>query len=214
VKRSRHRRSLRRDIVALGALLIVVGGHGTSSAQSRCLSAKLDALGLKEARLLFCLAGVAAKGRANSFPACLQRAAGKYAAAFGRAGACAGERTECECLADKCALDLRVMLSDPGPSKCAAARLRAAGREAVGKVRCSVRALRKGLVVEQTCIQRAEQKFQAAFAKTGSCAGEQAGAEALVNDECVRALGGDATGGGMVTGICTSEACQGVDARG
>jgi hypothetical protein len=214
LKQSRHRRSRARNIVALGTFLLAVGGNGTSSAQSECLSAKLRAIGQKETRLLLCLAKIAATGRGNSFPACLQRASNKFAAAFGRAGSCDGERTECECLAETCAVDLRAMLSEPGSSKCEAARLKAAAMEAIGKVLCNVKALRKGLTVDRTCIQRAEKKFQAAFAETRRCAGDQATVEAFVNDECVGALGGDATGGGMITDICTSTACEGVDARG
>jgi hypothetical protein len=209
----RRRRPPARTVVALGAFLIALGGSRTSNAQSECLSAKLEAIGQREARLLFCLAKVAARGRATTFGACDQRARIRYAAAFGRAGSCDGDRTQCECLAENCAVDLRVQLSDPGPSKCEAARLKAAGKEAIGKVHCNVKALREGLVVDQTCTRRAEKKFQAAFAKTRRCAGDQSTAEAIVNAECVAALGGDATGGGMITDICTSDACEGVDAR-
>jgi len=200
-------------IVAFGAFLIALGGSRTSNAQSECLSAKLEAIGQREARLLFCLAKVAARGRATTFGACNRRAGIRYAAAFGRAGSCDGDRTECECLAENCAVDLRVLLSDRGPSRCEAARLKAAGKEAIGKVRCNVKALREGLIVDQTCIQRAEETFRSAFARTRRCAGDQAATEAIVNAECVAALGGDATGGGMITDICTSNACEGVDAR-
>jgi hypothetical protein len=208
------RRRLELAIVVLALFPIVTGASGTSNPQSRCLSGKLAAIGKKEAGLLSCLAKMAAKGRATTFGACIQKAARKFAAAFAKAGSCDADRTICECLAENCAITVRVSLPDAGPSKCEAARLRAAGKRAIGKVRCSVKAATEGLTVDQACIQNVEARYQAAFAKTSGCTGEQTTVEVIVDEQCVGAVGADPTGGGTVSDLCTGHACDGVDARG
>ena len=198
-------------IVALGVLLAVVGWERPAKAQSECVSAKLEALGRKEAGLLACLATEAARGRATTFGKCIQKVAIKFSHAFARAGSCEEDRTICECLTEDCAIAVRVALPDVGPSKCESARLRAAGRQAIRKVRCNSKAAKAGTTVDPVCIQKAEGKFQVAFAKTKRCTGDQAAVQTTLDERCVSALGGDPTGGGTITELCTSHVCDGVD---
>lgn len=51
------------------------------------------------------------------------------------------------------------------PSKCLAAKVKAAGKKAAGKTGCYSKALQKDLPVDPICLEKAEAKFTAAFAK-------------------------------------------------
>jgi hypothetical protein len=207
-----HRRRL--AVVALGIFAFVAGPSATANAQDKCLRRRLKAFADKEAGLLSCFARVAARGNARSLRTCLQKGQGKYAAAFTRSGACSGDREICECLAENCAIAVREALPDLGPSKCEAARLRAAGKVAAGKLRCNARANARGSPVDTDCIRKVEARYQSAFGRTTGCTGDQATVQTIANLRCVSDLGGDPTGGGTVSGLCTSHACDGADVRG
>lgn len=198
-------------VVMTLALFIGSGWSRAANAQSECLGAKLDAMGRKEAGLLSCLAGEAAKGRATGFPRCLRRVSRRFSRAFALAGDCGEGRLVCDCLTEACAIAVHLALPDAGPSRCESARLRAAGRHAVRKVRCSAQAAKAGAPVDPACLERTEAKLRAAFARTRRCTGDATTVEAIVNEQCVSALGGDPTGGGTISELCTSHACDGVD---
>jgi hypothetical protein len=167
-------------------------------------------MGKKEAGLLSCLAAETAKGRATGFGKCIGKVAIKFARAYANAGTCGEERTRCECLTEDCAIAVRLALPD-SRSKCEAARLRAAGKQAIQKVRCSVEAVKNGTPVDPACLQRTEANLQAVFARTRRCTGDRTAVETTVNEQCVSALGADPTGGETIDELCTSHACDYVD---
>jgi hypothetical protein len=174
-------------------------------ATDTCTFAKLKALGKREAGLLVCYSKAAATSlNPTTFAACALKVEGKYEKAFVKAGSCSGDQTVCECIAENCATALRTGLPDAGPSKCEAARLKVAGKKAAAKLICNAEAARKGLPVDAGCIQKAEAKYQAAFAEAMGCSGDANTVENIVNQECVAALGADATGGATVGTLCTS----------
>jgi hypothetical protein len=51
------------------------------------------------------------------------------------------------------------------PSKCAAAKVKAAAKEASAKAKCHFAALKSDTAVDPTCLSKAEEKFDAAFVK-------------------------------------------------
>lgn len=76
--------------------------------------------------------------------------------------------------------------ADPA-ARCAAAKIKAAGRKYNGKAKCHAKAILRSEGVSAACLQRVEEKFLAAFAKAdgmGTCAGSAAGVEADV-DACM-----------------------------
>ena len=202
-------------LAVLLGLAVLIGLHLASPAGAittidKCTAAKLTALAKKEKGLLTCHAKVAAKGDATLLALCVQKVEGKYTTTFAKAGSCAGDQAVCECLAETCASAVRSALPDGGPSKCEAARLKAAAKKAAGKLVCNVKALKSktGPTVDPTCLEKVESKYQLAFAKMTDCSGDQATVETAVDDQCVSALGADATGGGTVGALCP--ACGGV----
>jgi pathogenesis-related protein 1 len=85
------------------------------------------------------------------------------------------------------------LAADPAAA-CAAAKRRAAGRKADGKLRCVAKAAAREVPVDSRCLSRVEDKFAAAFAKaeaSGGCLtlGDAGAIEASV-DTCVGTVGG------------------------
>jgi hypothetical protein len=197
------------------AIAALVAGRGdparAAGAEARCLRIKLDAIGRKEADELRCFAAAAARGRTPRLGRCILRATGRLNRTFFKAGECSGEADTCGCLADLCAVDVRVALPDRGPSRCEAVRLRATGRAALATMRCAAAAAATGAPVDPACVQKARAKHQTAFAKTAGCSGDAGAVQAIVADECVTGLGGDPAGGQVVGALCTSHACDAVD---
>jgi hypothetical protein len=190
--------------VVLGVLVVVAASN--AGAQSKCVGGKMKALAKKESAKLACHAKTAASGDPSSLAACLSKAEGKFTAAFAKAdtaGPCDGPAGLCECLVDKCVAAVRNDLPDPGPSKCESARLKAAGKKAKGILGCAAKAAAKGIAVDAGCIQKAKDKFTAAFAKTTGCTGVQGTVESDVDGDCVAKLGGDSAGGAMVGTVCS-----------
>jgi len=77
--------------------------------------------------------------------------------------------------------------------KCAAKKIKAAGKKVFDKARCHQKATLNGTTVDQACLDKAEDKFILQIAKAdvlGTCAGTAAGIEADV-DACVATLVGD-----------------------
>jgi hypothetical protein len=79
--------------------------------------------------------------------------------------------------------------ADP-TAKCAAAKLKAAGKKYAAKTKCEAAAIVKGEPVSAECLQRAEQKFVAAFAKAdsnGDCLGDPGAIDTEI-DACLASL--------------------------
>jgi hypothetical protein len=76
----------------------------------------------------------------------------------------------------------------PAPQKCAATKLKAAGKKIVGLTACASKAAKQGAEVDPACIVKAETAFGTAWAKVeakGGCAttGDAAAVEGVVDDE-------------------------------
>jgi hypothetical protein len=187
--------------VVLG--LLVLGGASSTGAQSKCVSGKMKALGKKESAKLGCHAKAAATGDTSSLAACLSKAESKFSTAVAKAdtaGPCSGNVGACECLVDRCVTAVRNDLPDDG--KCESARLKAAGKKAKGVLGCAAKAAAKSIPVDSGCVQKAKDKFAAAFVKTSGCTGSQGTVESDVDGDCVDAVGGDSAGGAMVGTVC------------
>src|SRR5215831_9227313 len=114
----------------------------------KCTGAKLKAIGKKESALLACQAKVAKTGDSSGLSACETKAMDKFAAAFLKAGICAGGQTACENLADGCESTVASAMSDTFPSPCEAAKRKAAGKLAKSELGCYWKAAAKGLPVD------------------------------------------------------------------
>ena len=192
-------RTRRAIVLAIGLVVVTAPAHA-----DKCISTKLKIIGKAEKALIACHAKVAIKGDPSLLSACTLKAQSKYAAAFGKAGSCSGDQLVCGCLADNCAALVRTDLPDPGPSKCEAARLKASGKKARAKLGCNAKAAAENVAVDPACIQKAEEKYQAAFAKTVGCSGDPVTVEGTVDADCVTAVGADATGGSTIGSLCPS----------
>ena len=193
--------------IALGAVALLAIAAAPARAD-RCTAAKLMAVGKKEAGLLSCYSRATARGDTSGVATCVERVRGRYGIVFARAGSCPGDAAVCESITETCANLIRGDLPDAGPSTCEAARLRAAGKEAAGKLVCNAKAAANGLSVDAACIQKVEAKFQAAFVKTSGCTGDQATVENAIDRDCVEAARADADGGGSVGVLCDRVCCQ------
>lgn len=183
-------------------------GGASACAQSQCVSTKFEAVGRSEAGLLSCLARVAATGRATNLGRCVRKAKGRLVRSFSTAGECGGDDGICGCLAENCAVDVRLSLPDAGPNRCESARLRAAARKVVGTLRCNAQAAANGTAVDEACIQKVQARYQAAFARTKGCTGDGSAVGTIVETACVAEVGANATAGSMVGDPCTSHACD------
>lgn len=193
--------------IVLGALALLAIAAAPARAD-KCTAAKLITVGRKEAGLLGCYSKATAKGDTSGVATCIATVEGKYGAAFAKAGSCSGDASGCESIAEACTNVIRGALPDAGPNKCEATRLRVAGKKAAGKLICNAKAAAKGLSVDAACIQKVESRFQAAFAKTSGCTGDQTTVENAVDRDCVQAVRADANGGGTVGVLCDRVCCQ------
>ncbi len=186
--------------VAVGAIVLVALAV-TPAHADRCTAAKLGAVGKGEAGLLACQSRAAARGDASGVAACVATVDGRYGVAFANAGACSGDAATCKTVVAACAAVIRSDLPDAGPNRCTAMRLRVAGKLAAAKLLCNAKAT-SWLSVDAACIEKADGKFRAAFAKTAGCPGDRAAIEDAVDRHCVEAAGADARGGGTAGALC------------
>ena len=167
----------------------------------KCTSAKLKAVAKKEASLLKCQSKVAAKNDTTKLSTCEMKASGKFATAFGAAGACAGNQTACEDIADNCESTVAAAMTETFPSKCEAAKRKAAAKLASGELKCYSKAAAKGVPVDTVgCIPKAQSKFSAAIGAAGSCA-DGGSPQSLVENTCTKPAV-ETDGMGNVTGVC------------
>jgi len=150
----------------------------------RCTAAKLRAAGADVMHQMRCQIAATRAGTAVD-PACLTRAAAKFARAFQRAegtGECitSGDAAAIEAQADTflTAVVAAIPASltpppSPAQRRCAAAKYRRAARKAYDKATCYAKAARAGSAVAARCISGAEHRFDTAFAvaeRRGECA--------------------------------------------
>src|SRR5713101_5837849 len=129
--------------------LVLCTGVPASARGNGCLGAKLKAIGKRESGLLGCSAKGATLG-ASAESACIAKVDGKFIHAYDKPTGCApaAPDSQCESLADDCREALRAALPDgdaTNPSKCEAARLKAAGKNAATKLTCYAKAAAKGV---------------------------------------------------------------------
>ena len=210
--------------MAFAALALVLATVAPASARgSRCLGAKLRAIGQNRSGLLFCAAKGALRG-ASAASACVAEVGAKFTRAYNRRSGCvspAPPDAQCTSTVDICRDALRAALPDgeeTHPSRCEALRLRAAGRNAAARLACYARAATRGLPVDTApggCLARADARFVAAFTKVRGCTGDAGGSAesiaALVGRTCVApvvTVGAE----GRVAEICSLTAPESEDA--
>jgi cysteine-rich repeat protein len=188
-----------RLVSILGAFVLLTIGAAPARAD-KCTGAKLKDTGKKEAGLLSCESQVAAKNAMSGLSACEMKVSGKFSSAFGKAGSCIGDEMSCEDIADACESTVSTALTDTFPSKCEAAKRKAAGKLASGELGCYAKAAVKGVGLDSGCILKAQARFAGAVSKAGSCP-DGGSPQALVESHCVMpAVTTD--GSGMVTDVC------------
>jgi hypothetical protein len=164
---------LARAVAMLSVCLVVAPSFvsaGVTPAR-KCAAAKLKAAGLTASGLLGCHASAAKRGSAVD-RACESKALGQLTSAFTRAeakGGCAstGDAGDVTATVDAFVGDVASALADGGTAdgrRCAAVKLKAAGKKTSTKLACHARAVTKVAVVDPICLGKAEAKFTSAFA--------------------------------------------------
>lgn len=191
---------MQRSFVIIGATLALFAVSATPVRADKCTSAKLKAIGKKEAGLLSCQAKVATTGDSSGLSACEAKVSSKFATAFAKAGACAGAESTCDTHASDCETAVSNAMTETLPSKCEAAKRKAAGKLASAELGCYAKAAAKEAPVDEICVTKAVGKFAKAFAKAGACP-DGGAPQALVESRCVHALV-TTDGTGTVTDVC------------
>src|SRR2546422_6738401 len=152
---SMKRPEMKRAAVAMSVFALVVFGASAASADV-CTGRKIKAICKKEKRLLACSAKEATKGTAAVQPACNMKASDKFTTAYNKPSGCTTPvATQCESIADDCQAKLRAALPDGDgttPSRCEAARLKAAGKKAAAKLGCYAKAAARDVAVDPDCL--------------------------------------------------------------
>jgi len=164
-----HRRDIRGFvlIVSLGWSLMATS---EARAVGRCLPKTVAAIGKLEAELLACRAEIAATNDSSGAVSCDSAATTRFLSRLGRAGDCGGDPGVAEAVAVWCADRVSEAMTDAFPSRCEAAKRKAAGKLASREIRCYARAWRDcTVVVDATCLGRARKAFTIALTRAGSC---------------------------------------------
>lgn len=197
-----------RPSLLLAGIVALLAVGTAADAQTCKRAAKLKALGKKEYRLLRCHSRVAATGDSSGLSACEAKASDKFVTAFSKTGLCGGvptpceDTTCCEGVADRCASEVAATFVDTFPSRCEAAKRKAAGQLASRELRCYARAAARLRAVDGGCIAKATARFTAAMTRAGTCP-DGGSAQTFVEDSCVEPAV-ETDGGGMVTEACPS----------
>jgi hypothetical protein len=199
---------MKKMLILAGVLSLIAAGPGPASAD-KCNGAKVKAIGKKESGLLGCSGKEATKGTAAVQPTCNDKVSGKFVAKYDKPTGCvpaAPSDSTCETAADACQSAIRAALpdgDDVNPSKCEAARLKAAGKLASGELGCISKAAAKSLPVDPACITKATGKFTAAFNKVSGCTGDgnASGIQGQVESSCVDPIVA-VSGGNFVSIVC------------
>jgi len=183
---------MRKTIIAAGLAALVAGGLASRAMAggdpaAKCASAKQKASGKKAAAKFGCYSKAASKALQVD-QACLTKAEDTFTAAFTKAdsnGACVGDAAAVEAAVDGCISNVTGQITDTG--KCPGAKLKAAGKKAAGKLGCLAKATAKKIPLDQTCLQKATDKFTAAFTKAdaaGACSGDVNMVEQAIDGGC------------------------------
>jgi hypothetical protein len=190
---------------ALAVLAVLVLSAGPASAD-KCIGAKVKAIGKKEKGLLACQAKLALG--ASVEPACDSKYMTKFDSAYNKSTCTSPPAAVCEAIADDCRDKVRLALPDGNtatPSRCEAARLKAAGKKAGAKLGCYAKAAAKDAAVDPACLTKAEGKFSTAYNKVTGCATDgpsgEMSTETTIDNECVDQVV-TVDGMGKVTAIC------------
>jgi hypothetical protein len=180
----------RLDVPRVGVILVVLLGFGAPVAAKptpaqKCTSAKGKAAAKAVAATLVCHARAAGKGTPVD-AACVAKAEGTFVSAFGAAEARGGCPTAGDAGAVQAHVDQLVQQAVgtlPGGStreagRCAAAKRKAAGKNASATLRCHAKAIVKGTAVDGACLGKADGAFARTFvraeAKSGCAAVDDA----------------------------------------
>jgi hypothetical protein len=200
---------MRRSIAVAGATALVLFALPASPARAdQCIGAKLKAVAKKESGLLVCQAKVAATGDSSGLSACETKVMGKFSAAFGKAGSCAGDEAGCEALADTCESSLASVFVDSFPSACESAKRKAAGKLVKAELGCYSKAARKEVSVDPSCISRARNGFGAALSRAGTCAAGGSPQDE-VEFNCVDVVPVQVLVSFDIIGVCPATVCAG-----
>ncbi len=169
-------------VMSLAGLFVAASVAGAAPTPARrCASSKLKSAGTTTAALLNCHASAAKRGEAPD-GGCLAKAHAKLTTAYGKAeakGGCAGgAAATVSGEIDDFVAAVATALAGGGTSdgqRCAAAKLKATGKKASGKLACHARATSKSEAVDPGCLAKAEAKFTSSFASADAryaCAAE------------------------------------------
>jgi len=157
-------------MVILAAVALAASPCDAATAGQRCAAAKLKAVGTAAQGVLACRAVAASRGTAVD-PACIDKHHAKHAKGFTRAEAKGGCATDGDAPAlagrlDTFEADVGTALAPDGSDdtrRCAAAKLKATGKQAKDKLGCHAKAVAKGAAVDPACLLKVAVKFLRAF---------------------------------------------------
>lgn len=138
----------------------------------QCGAAKTKAAAKYSKSLFSCHASALRRGEAVE-TVCLQRAAEKLEAAFGKAEATGSCITADDALATSAALDAALATAssalepDPNPDalRCASTKLKTSGRYLQGRLNCFARGAKRSLGPRESCLAGTDKKIASGFAK-------------------------------------------------
>jgi|GEM_PF-487703 len=184
------------------AVIALTAGYALAGVtpEQKCTSAKLKAIGKLESGLLACRSAVAASANNSGLAACQSKARAIFAAGFAKAGSCVGDQATCDSITADCDSSAAAAMTDTFPSKCEAAKLKAAGKLARGQLGCYTKAARTGAALDSLCISKAASKFSAAIAKAGACP-DGISPQGVIENHCVTPAT-ETDGANVVIDIC------------
>jgi len=185
-------------LVVCAAVIAVVGPAKASDPLPKCASSKLKASGKKATGKLGC-ASKAAVSPTFDLTGCNNGVEAKFGPAFTKAdskGVCTGDPTTIEGLVDACVghvTDLIPVAS--GQEKCAAAKLKAAGKASAAELGCEAKnAVKPDSAALSACLQKAETSLGNAFTKAdakGACPGTALEVMTALRNNCTQPIAGD-----------------------
>jgi hypothetical protein len=209
--------------VALVSLVcLVTASRAASTPAQACAGGKLDAAGKTAAAMLGCHANGARHGGAVD-SACVTKAQTKLTSRFASLearGGCAtvGDAGDIAAILDSSVDALATALRPTTTAnRCAATKLKAAGKKAKTKVGCHAKATRKGVAVDPQCLAKAEARFASGFSSAeahGPCltTDDAAGIESRVDDlmsQLVAALPSSTTTTTVPVPVCGNGVVEG-----
>ncbi len=185
-------------LAVCAVVTVVVGPALASDPLATCASSKLKASGKKAAGKLGC----ASKNAVTSgfdLTGCNNGVEAKFGPAFTKADSkavCTGDPTTIEGFVDTCIghiTDAIPVVS--GQEKCAAAKLKAAGKDTAAELGCEAKnAIKPDSAVLSACLQKAETSLGNAITKAdakGACPGTTLDVATAVSNNCTQPIAGE-----------------------